>query len=267
MELVNAAFSRFSSGVHRFFLPTELTLREPLTLSPEDSHHAANVLRVRAGEAVIILDGVGTEIRGVIHSVSKQTVTVTVRERVRYPERLVQLQLAVALLKGRAWDAVLEKATELGAAVIQPLAAERSIVQVTAAVAQSKLAGWRATMIAAAKQCGTPWLPDFPNPTTPHDWLRSLGSSSRSPELRLVASLESGAGSIRAAVANFATGHGRRPQSVAVVVGPEGDFTTTEYAAFRAAGVVPFTLGSLVLRADTAAVAALAVAGAEMAAE
>ena len=250
--------------MHRFFLTPERALAETLTLSEEESHHAANVLRVRAGELATVLDGLGTEYRGVIEHVAKRAVTVRVRERVQHSARPVELSLAIALLKGRAWDAVLEKATELGVTRIQPLEAERSIVRFKVGEAAMKLVGWRATTIAAAKQCGTPWLPHVLSPLPPEAWLRSVGPAGSVPELLLVASLESGAGSIRTAVAEFAARRGRRPISAAVVVGPEGDFTAAEYAAFWRAGAVPFTLGPLVLRADTAVVAALAVAGAEL---
>ncbi len=250
--------------MHRFFLTPERALAETLTLSAEESHHAANVLRVRVGELVTLLDGFGTEYRGVIEHLAKRAVTVRVRERVLHSARPVELCLAIALLKGRAWDAVLEKATELGATSIQPLEAERSIVRLRVGEAAMKLVGWRAMTVAAAKQCGTPWLPNLLSPSPPVEWLTSLGPTLPAPELLLVASLESGAGSIRTAVAEFVARRGRRPISAAVVVGPEGDFTAAEYAAFRGAGAVPFTLGPLVLRADTAVVAALAVTGAEL---
>ena len=255
--------ARFISQVHRFFLPPDLAIGDVLTLSAEESHHAANVLRVRIGEAAIVLDGAGKELRGGIESITKRAVAIRVHERFCHPRRAVELHLAVALLKGPAWDVVMEKATELGAAVIQPLAAERSIPRIASKETSPKRAGWRATTIAAAKQCGTPWLPRLSNPLSPEAWLSSWGHTGPRLDLLLVASLESGTRSIRAAMAEFFARHGRRPQSVAVVVGPEGDFTPAEYGKFREFGAMPFTLGPLVLRADTAVVAALAIAGAE----
>lgn len=235
-----------------------------LMLSGAEAHHAATVLRVRRGEPVIVLDGEGLELRGSVDHVEKNAVRLRVEERREHPVRRNQVRLAVALLKGRAWDLVLEKATELGAASIQPLSAERCVARVTSAEADAKLAGWRATTIAAAKQCGTPWLPRLLAPLSPDAWLRGPEATVTAGNVCLVASLEPGAGTIRSVVARAALRSGAEGLGVTGIVGPEGDFTVAEYAAFARAGVEPVTLGPLVLRADTAAIALLAVAAAEL---
>lgn len=245
--------------MHRFYMPPESCGGAQVTLMGSEAHHAVSVLRVRVGEPVVVLDGVGRELRGRIEHVGKHEVGVRVEERREFPPRDVVVHLAVALLKGRAWDVVLEKATELGAASIQPLAADRCVARVADDDVPAKLAGWRTTTIAAAKQCGTTWLPDLRPPVRPASWC-GQEEGKRSPGHRsLVAALEPGAVTIRSALA------GTGVKSVTVIIGPEGDFTAEEYAGFRAAGAVPISLGSLVLRADTAVIAALAVAGAELA--
>ena len=254
------AIIRFTGTVHRFLLRPEECQGDLLRLQGAEAHHAAVVLRVRPGEAASVLDGVGSEFRGIVESVSKSAVQIRVRERIQHPARATELHLVVALLKGRAWDTVLEKATELGVTSIQPLAAERCVVRLSAPEALEKLAGWRATTISAAKQCGTPWLPRLGAPLTPAEWLRQKSDTG----LQIIAALEANRGTIRQAVTHFAVTRGGPPEQVALIIGPEGDFTGAEYAAFRAAGVIPISLGPFVLRADTAVVAALAIAAAEL---
>ncbi len=232
-----------------------------LILDGAEAHHAAVVLRVRPGEAATVLDGAGTEWGGTIHRVEKRRVELRLTERRQHPARPGSLHLAVALLKGRAWDMVLEKATELGATSIQPLAAERCVVRIPEVEADAKLAGWRATTIAAAKQCGTPWLPVIGRPRRPFEWLAGPEIQQRNPadEPLLVASLEPGTDTIRRAVIQSSPEGHPRAKRVTLVVGPEGDFTPAEYAEFRAVGAKPVSLGPLVLRADTAVIAGLAV--------
>ena len=240
--------------MHRFFLAPELCNGAELTLDGAEAHHAFAVLRVQPGDPVCVLDGHGQEVHGRVAHAGKRSVTVRVEERRRHPPRSTSVHVAIALLKGRAWDAVLEKATELGAASIQPLIAERCVARVSPDEAAAKLAGWRATTIAAAKQCGTPWLPVLHPPARVDAWAQTDMEPLRGP--RLVAALETETVSIPAALS-------RCPgPSVTVIVGPEGDFTPAEHALFRAAGVLPVTLGPLVLRADTAVLAAVAVASA-----
>ena len=150
--------------MHRFYLSPELCGGEVLHLTGAEAHHAASVLRVRAGEPAVVLDGQGAEYRGRIGDVGRHHVDVRVEERHLHPHRKAGVHLAVALLKGRSWDSVLEKATELGAFSIQPLAAQRCVVRIDPSDAEIKLAGWRATTVAATKQCGTPWLPALATP-------------------------------------------------------------------------------------------------------
>ena len=245
--------------VHRFYLAPDQCVGDLLRLTGSEAHHAAVVLRVRVGDRAMVLDGLGTELIGHFVEVGRRESVVAVDERRRHPERPFSVHLAVALLKGRAWDSILEKATELGAAGIQPLAAERSVVQIARDDVAAKLVGWRATTISAAKQCGTPWLPPLLEPQTPTAWMSRRTPGSPATELLLVASLEAGTRSILGLLAGTRESLGRRPERVTVVIGPEGDFTPGEYQVFREGGAQAISLGSLVLRADTAVIAALAV--------
>lgn len=237
--------------MHRFFVSPSADRATPerFTLSASESHHAARVLRLAPGDAVELLDGAGRVYAGRLATVEKRAATVTVvaQRSVPAPPAVV---LAPALLKGKAMDWLVQKATELGAAALHPLSLERCVAQVTAEEAAGKVEDWTATAREACKQCGNPWLPRIHAPQTLAQFLAarpagvlivaSLGPGVRGPR----ALIEATPGPVRAAI---------------LVLGPEGDFTADEEAALRAAGALPMTLGPLVLRAETAALAGLAV--------
>ncbi len=242
--------------MHRFHIPPGAANGAEVLLSPEESHHALRVLRLGPGDGVTLLDGAGVEARGDILAADKRAVRIAVRERVVHPPLPCAVTLLQALPKGRLMDSIVEKATELGAARIVPLLTEHTISRPDEDHAASKLEKWRSTALEAVKQCGNPWLPRIEAPVTFAEFLRRKERF----DLALVASLHPGARPIRTVFAEFQAQADRRPASVAVWVGPEGDFTLQEIATLVAGGVRPVTLGRLVLRCDTAAAAMLALA-------
>ncbi|MSR43703.1 MAG: 16S rRNA (uracil(1498)-N(3))-methyltransferase [Pedosphaera sp.] len=248
---------------HRFYLPTASKTGVEIILAEREAHHAAQVLRVRAGEHVAVLDGAGLECICEVREVSKRTVTLTVVERKIHSAPAARVTLVQALTKAKSFDTILQKATELGATRIVPLAVERSVAHVDTADAVDKVEKWRATAIEAMKQCGWPWLPQIEVPLTPKAF---LARSEMQSELTFLASLQPGARHPREHFQEFFREHQRRPASVAVWIGPEGDFTPAEVELALAAGSRPITLGPTVLRADTAAIYSLSVISYELAA-
>ncbi|MFM8471126.1 MAG: RsmE family RNA methyltransferase [Limisphaerales bacterium] len=242
--------------MHRFHIPPGTANGAEVLLSPEESHHALRVLRLGIGDAVTLLDGAGVEARGTILAVDKRAVRVGVHERIVHPPLPCAVTLFQALPKGRLMDTIVEKATELGAARIVPLLTEHTISRPDDDHAVSKLEQWRTTALEAVKQCGNPWLPRIESPVTFAEPLRR----NERVDLALVASLHPGARPLRAVFEEFQAREQRRPATLAVWVGPEGDFTPEEIKALVQSGVQPITLGCLVLRCDTAAVATLALA-------
>jgi 16S rRNA (uracil1498-N3)-methyltransferase len=240
--------------MHRFHVPPEHCRGDRVTLGEGDRRHAVRVLRLQAGETIEVLDGAGTLLACRIFRADRESVEASVlfRERVPQPPPVL---LAAALLKGKAMDFLVQKATELGAATLQPLALERCVARVEPGEAEDKVAGWKATAVEACKQCGNPWMPRFEPP-------RSLTSflSQRAPGLMMVASLAGQPRLPGAILREF----GKPPGAVTIVTGPEGDLTESELDQLTAAGTVPFTLGPLVLRGETAALAALAIVQHEM---
>lgn len=224
-------------------------------LSPEESHHAFRVLRLVPGNAVTLLDGAGVEARGSVIAADKRVVRVAVRERIVHAPLPCGVTLLQALPKGRLMDSIVEKATELGVARIVPLLTEHTVSRPAEDHVMNKVEKWRTTALEAMKQCGSPWLPRVEAPVSFSDFLRR----GERFDLALVASLHPGARPMRSVFAEVQALEGRRPASVAVWVGPEGDFTAQEIASLVSSGAQPITLGRLVLRCDTAAVATLAL--------
>ena len=244
--------------MHRFFLPPDRTKTDVVTLSDSDAHHAARVLRVQPGEPVIVLDGAGGELRGRIAAVSRTAVTVQVGERIQHPPRAGEITLIQAIAKTKAMDGLLQKSVELGAARVVPLVAERSISQPDDA--DDKRDKWQTIVTEAAKQCGAVWLTKVETPQTSAAWLKRQERF----DLLLIGSLLDAPQHPRAHFERFLAEPGRLPRSVGVIVGPEGDFTPAEYAAFKAAGAKSMTLGPLVLRVETAATYCLALVNYEL---
>jgi 16S rRNA (uracil1498-N3)-methyltransferase len=239
--------------MHRFFLPPHLTTGDRVQLSETDALHAARVRRLQPGDPVVILDGAGGELGGVVESCGRREVSVTIQQRRRHPRRTAEITLIQAVAKTKAMDGLLQKAVELGVARAVPLMAAHCVSQPDAP--GDKQAKWQTLAIEAAKQCGNPWLTKIEEPLTPAHWLQRRESF----DLLLIGSLIDPPQHPRAVFDAFVAQHGRKPVSVGILVGPEGDFSAAEYAAFRAAGAQSITLGPLVLRVETAVAAFVAV--------
>jgi len=148
---------------------------------------------------------------------------------------------------------MVQKATELGAARLVPLLTERTVIHPDPGGSAHKIAKWRAVAIESIKQCGNPWLPTIEAPVP----LTTYLARQEPFELRLVASLHPGAQHPHASFEHFRQQLQRPPSSIALFVGPEGDFTPAEIDALITADAIPITLGRLVLRSETAALACL----------
>ncbi|MFM1767796.1 MAG: Ribosomal small subunit methyltransferase [Verrucomicrobiota bacterium] len=246
--------------MHRFFLPPEAARGPIVELSGEEAHHAARVLRLRRGDPVAVLDGAGGELACVVADVAGGRVRLEVSARRVVPAPAWRLTLLQALPKGKLFESIVQKATELGVARIVPVLSERVIAQLDDRKAAARQADWQQVAVEACKQCGQAWLPRVEAPATP----AALLARAESWDLPLVASLQPGSRHPRACFEDYRAAHGRAPASVCVWVGPEGDFTAAEIEAITAGGARPITLGPLVLRVETAAVYCLSVLNYEL---
>ena len=241
--------------MHRFYLPSEECRGPSLTLRGGEAHHGLRVLRVRTGDRVVVLNGVGGVMDCVVSALGKDSIQLTVVKRVEVPAPVMAVTLIQAVPKGKLIESITQKATELGAARIVPVLSERVVMQLDGEGAASKQEHWQASAREAIKQCGQPWLPVVELPVRLGDLLRC----GLSDELSFVASLQPGTRHPRVWFDEFRAREGRLPASVCVAVGPEGDFTPAEVEALIGAGASPITLGPLVLRCETAATYCLSV--------
>ncbi len=236
--------------------------REPaeLVLDETESHHLVSVNRARVGDTVVAFDGAGREWICELAAIGKREA----RLKVRFPQQIKSLPYAItlgqALPKGKYMDAIVRKATEIGAAGIVPLVSERTEVQLESDREENKLEKWRAAAVEAAKQCGNAFLPEI----QPVQRAAAFMEGAKGYDLKLIASLQPGAKSLKSVLARFRTEKGRLPQKVLWLVGPEGDFTPAEMSLSQNAGFEPITLGPLVLRCETAAVYALSILSYEL---
>ena len=245
--------------MHRFYLPPEQCRDKTLVLDGREAHHALHVLRVRAGERVVVLDGAGQELLCEAKEPGEE-LRLTVAQRNSVPPLPYKITLFQAIPKGKIMEGIVQKAVELGAHRIVPLLSDRVVTQLDEESGPSRAEKWRLTAIEALKQCGSAWLPRIETPITPK---AALAQGERY-ELPLIGSLQNDSRHPREYFTRFQTEQGRMPRSVCVWIGPEGDFTPAEMNSAKSAGMLPITLGRLVLRSETAAVYSLSVLNYEL---
>ena len=230
----------------RFFCPPPLVPGAEIALPRSAAHHAAQVLRLRVGDAVTLFDGEGGEYGGLLARVSARAASVRVVER-RAIERESPLQVTLvqALVAAERMDYAIQKAVELGVVAIAPVASARSVTRLDAARAQRRVEHWRQIVIASCEQCGRNRLPAVHAPCDLREWLRKSSPAG----LRLL--LAPAAAQSLAELSAPAT-------AVELLVGPEGGLAPEEEAAALAAGFRAVRLGPRILRTETAGPAMLA---------
>jgi 16S rRNA (uracil1498-N3)-methyltransferase len=239
--------------MHRFFVPSGRASGELVTLEPGDSHHAFRVLRLQPGDPIVILDGDGLEAQSVIEHCGRGLVTARIQNRRLHPPNESEVILVQAIAKTQAMDGVVHRAVELGCRAIQPLLTAHSVSRPEDL--ESKREKWQSIATEAAKQCGNPWLTRVLSVRTPSEWLSQCSPGDRI----LVGSLVDSPEPLRGILRDWKNRSTTPTARIFVLIGPEGDFTATEYAAFREFGARPISLGPLVLRVETAAIATLAI--------
>lgn len=244
----------------RAFSAPATTEPTEIILSAEESHHLVAVNRARSGDTVTAFNGRGSEWIGTLTEADKRAARIKVRFSQRAKPLPYAITLGQALPKGGFMDAIVRKSTELGAARIVPLESERTQVHLEADRSDRKIEKWQLAALEAAKQCGNPWLPEI----DPLQDAATFMESARGYDLKLIASLQPGAISLKTVLASFRSAHGREPKKVLWLIGPEGDFTPAEMSRAKSCGFEPITLGPLVLRCETAAIYALSVLSYEL---
>lgn len=235
----------------RFFLPPDQIRAPEVVLTEQDANHVARVLRMRPGDTLFVLDGLGSLYHVRLTEVDRREARGEILSREAATGELpVPVTLVQGMPKGEKFDWILQKATELGIDRIVPVVTERSVVRLSADRSQDKVRRWQAIAREAAEQCERAKVPVVHAPVELATWLqepategvRRLACLERHGGLPLVRALE-----------------GDRPRGYEIVVGPEGGFSPAEAERLLASGAQNVSLGGRILRTETASLMAVAV--------
>lgn len=222
----------------------------------DEAQHCARVLRRQVGDQVEVFDGMGLVATTDITGVTKTEVRLRILDTEQHSPLAGAIHLMPALIKAEPFEWLLEKAVELGASSVRPVITTRTVVHLDGAQLEKKLTKWRRHMLESAKQCHTPFLPVLHAPRP----LPAVLAEAPASALKLIPALSERTRGLHEVMADFSASSTKEAY---VVIGPEGDFTPEEEALAQQHGFQPITLGPLVLRAETATIAMLAVLGHE----
>jgi len=231
----------------RFYTGEQLRSDATLTLDEETSHYLLRVLRLRAGDRLILFNGDGSEYQALLAGTERNHATVTIGER-NEPQRESDLRviLGQGIPRGDRMDLVLQKSVELGAAAITPLCTTRSQVRLSGKRLQNRLAHWQGIVRSACEQSNRVLVPSLESVRLLPEWL----ASSQVMETQL--------GLVLDPTASRRLKELEPVTSVSILVGPEGGLETEEVELAESHGFRRIGLGPRVLRTETAALAAIA---------
>ena len=224
----------------RLFLPPHFFRETVLTLPEEESHYLKNVLRMKKGDSLLLLDGKGNFYRARVESMGKRGVTVRIEEKGKGEDPSFPFILAQAILKGEKMDFIIQKAVELGVKELIPITTRRTVVKGT-----RKIHRWREIARSSAQQCGRYYLPIIYEETPWEDFLNNYSSG--------WILYEKGGKPLPQILQEW------QGEKKVIVIGPEGGFEEEEVEEAMERGFEPVSLGKLILRAETATFYTLSV--------
>lgn len=229
--------------IPRIYEPQPLQAGADITLGEVASQHLGKVLRMQPGDSIVLFNGEGQEFPATIAAVSKKSVSVRLEQGLSpATESPLRVHLGQCLSKGDRMDYAVQKATELGVTAITPLFSERSEVKLPADRAEKRQRHWQQIAISACEQSYRTQVPDLVMPANLSEWLNTVEA-----DLKLVLDPR-GAEPLDTQLT---------PQSVAMLIGPEGGLSDAEVEMAVNAGFKPIVLGPRILRTETAPVVAL----------
>jgi 16S rRNA (uracil1498-N3)-methyltransferase len=248
----------------RFFVPKEFVKADSIYITGLEAHHILDVMRLKVSDEVVIFDGTGREYTGIVSTADRKSLEVRITSaRELGAKRGPALTLIQAIPKKDRMDYIAQKATELGVSRIIPVITGRTIPEWKDAKKSAIVERWRKIAREAAKQCGRSDLPEVCQITEFKDVITGPVY-----DLKLIAALSDEAIRLKDALrgtAQTAEGSSRRlnvgyfPATIAIAIGPEGDFTPAEVECASAEGFKTVSLGPRVLKSDTAGLAALSM--------
>lgn len=246
VALISAAGQNQRVRIPRVFIDLPVGGQSKLRLPDGPGKHLRRVLRVRAGDPLIVFDGRGGEHHARVLEIDSRTVVVQIGEHAP-GDRTSPLRTTLwqAVCRGGRMDYVVEKATELGVDEFVPVIMQRGVVSLDARRAASKRTHWEAVSRSACEQCGRNRVPLIRAPRELRDCVADVPDAAR-------LMLSPGAATPLATL-------DRRPDHVVLLVGPEGGIAPDEHEVLAGHGFAAVSLGPRVLRSDTAGLAALSV--------
>lgn len=239
----------------RFYVPKESVRGNIINISGKEAHHILDVMRLKVPDKVVTFDGTGKEYTGFIKEVrAKSAIIEIVETRMPRGRESSGITLVQAIPKKEKMDYIVEKATELGVSKIIPLVTDRTIPNWDAPKKAASVERWRKIAMEASKQCGRADIPEIDSIKN----FRDIAAEASSYDLALIAALDEKAIKLKDALKGFAGG------KVLIAIGPEGDFTAGEIEEARDNGFKLVSLGSRVLKSDTAGLFVLAILNYEL---
>ena len=232
--------------MHRFFIPQ--LYNEEMTITGVDAKHIGKVLRMQPGDKLQIVSDDGVSALAEVASITESTVTVRCLEKLAEShEPAVKITLAQGLAKGEKMDFIIQKAVELGAYSIVPVAMEHSVVRLDGSKADKKVERWQKIAEAAAKQSKRDIIPQVQDVQTVKEML-----ANNDCKTKIIAYECEDRMSLKTALREAG-----QMEDLLLIIGPEGGISEGELEKAREAGAVPVSLGRRILRAETAGLVAM----------
>jgi 16S rRNA (uracil1498-N3)-methyltransferase len=230
--------------MHRFYVD-RIDGRTTSIADAGQFHHLKDVLRLKAGDAVVVCDNEGNEYTGRITGFERKRAVIELTAFKPSRQTEMKLTIACAIPKGDRMDDIIDHLTQLGVACLIPMQTERVVVKLDETKKEARLKRWRKIAQSAARQSQR----NNPPRIEPVTDLAGVITQSQAFDLKLISHLEGERKHIKDVLA------GARPKNALVLIGPEGDFSPQEARLALRAGFIPVSLGDTVLRVATAAVA------------
>ena len=242
--------------MHTFYVPPPQIHTDTATITGSEQHHLRNVLRLTSGATIRIIDGQGNVYTAEVldTGTNREPSEAQILTREFHPKVSPSLTLFQGLPKHDKMELILQKTTEIGVTQIVPIYAEHALQKPS----RNRYERWHRVVISATKQCKRTWLPELSDPQTFEASLTQLDKFSLRLILNPHLTQEPRPQHIQTVLREVL-----QPTSIALFVGPEGGFSDREGAAAIQSGCVPVTLGMNILRTETAAIVAIAVAAYE----
>ena len=238
--------------MHRFFTTPENITEEKVILRGTDVAHIRTVLRLKGGDRIQVLDGQGNCYTVILMTVRRDRIesTIFLKEDASNCESPLRICLGQGMVKGTGFDGIVRKSVELGVDKVVPVSASRCISKLSQEDAAKKIDRWSRIAREASKQCGRSRVPDIDSKSTT---VKDFCFVNRESDLKLIFWEEERSLRIKDLL------HKNQLNSVAILIGPEGGFSSKEVEISRKYGFQSVSLGPRLLRTDTAPLAAISI--------